>query len=158
MSPEVLNATHAVYGVKGMTAIPMVEQRARIVINTLASSHTQASRPSLLVGSGTLDSISRLPTDEEASQSVDAARSPPRVQFSPHDDVKVISPLASSFGLNVDSEEQGTLSPYASSSDLSSPASEYSITTSPVAKTLASRLFGTESLNGLRSPPRHPHR
>ncbi|KAJ7273264.1 SacI homology domain-containing protein [Mycena rebaudengoi] len=137
---NLLNATHAVYGVKGMTAIPMMEQRARIVINTLASSHTQASRPSLLVGSGTLDSISRLPTDEDASQSVDAARSPPRVQFSPHDDVKVISPLASSFGLNVDSEEQGTLSPYASSSDLSSPASEYSITTSPVAKTLASRL------------------
>ncbi|KAJ7172335.1 SacI homology domain-containing protein [Mycena filopes] len=147
-----LNATHAVYGVKSITAIPLVEHRARIIINTLASRNTHIARPSLIATSRTLDSladvdhqsVSQSVPDEQDAQDVDAPRAGPRVQFAEEDQVKIMTPLATSFSLNSDehasSSSSSPASPYASSSDLSSPGEEQSIATSPVAKILANRL------------------
>ncbi|KAJ7109515.1 SacI homology domain-containing protein [Mycena epipterygia] len=142
---NLLDATHAVYGVKGITAIPLVEQRAGIVVNTLASRNAHLSRPSLLVPSTTLDSLHDVaPIPEsvvvQTPASADVPRSSPRVQFSTANEVRIMSPLASSFSLNSDEHASTPTSPYASSSDLSSPSGEQSIANSPVAKTLAARL------------------
>ncbi|KAJ6547710.1 SacI homology domain-containing protein [Mycena capillaripes] len=157
---NLLDASHAVYSVKGITAIPLVEQRARITVNTLASRNTHLSRPSLLVTSGTLDSLPSIHDIEQtpsstSAQVVDAPRSSPRVQFSSTDDVKLVTPLATSFTLNSD-EHSSPASPYASSSDLSSPSDEQSIATSPVAKTLASRLSFWSRLSKRTSVPSTP--
>ncbi|KAJ7510013.1 SacI homology domain-containing protein [Mycena galericulata] len=137
---NLLDASHAVYGVKGITAIPLVEQRARIVVNTLVSRNTHLARPSLLAVSRTLDSLPSIHDVEPSSAAtsvLDTPRSSPRVQFASVDEVKVITPLATSFSLNSDEHAP---SPYASSSDLSTPSDEQSIASSSVAKALASRL------------------
>ncbi|KAF7305034.1 hypothetical protein MKEN_01218400 [Mycena kentingensis (nom. inval.)] len=136
---NLLEPTHAVYGVKGVTAIPLSEQRARIALNTLASRNSNLARPSLIAQSRTLDS---LPSIHEATASADSdtPRATPRVQFADTDEVKVVTPLTTSFAV-VSAEHSSTpTSPYASSSDLSSPSDEQSVLTSPVAKTLVSRL------------------
>ncbi|KAJ6623464.1 SacI homology domain-containing protein [Mycena sp. CBHHK59/15] len=161
---NLLDASHAVYGVKGITAIPLVEQRARIVLNTLSIRNTHVSRPSLLVSSGTLDSVPSLRDDAEndeqtpsSAQILDVPRPSPRVQFSPTNEVKIMTPVATSFSLNSDEHERpfSPASPYSSSSDLSI-SSEQSITTSPVAKTLASRLSFWSRISTRTSVPATP--
>ncbi|KAJ7449948.1 SacI homology domain-containing protein [Mycena latifolia] len=155
-----LDASHAVYGVKGVTAIPLVEQRAGIVLNTLASRNAHISRPSLLVSSATLDSLPSIHDVVEqtppSAQAEDVPRPSPRVQFSPTNEVKIMTPLATSFSLNSDEHGSSPASPYASSSDLSSPSDEQSIATSPVAKTLASRLSFWSRLSKRTSVPSTP--
>ncbi|KAF7338181.1 hypothetical protein MVEN_02043000 [Mycena venus] len=159
---HLLDASHAVYSVKGITAIPLAEQRARMAINTLASRNTHISRPSLLPSSKTLDSLSSVHDVEQSAASTStseqdggAPRSSPRVQFASTNDIKVMTPLATSFTLNSD-EHSSPASPYASSSDLSSPSDEQSITTSPVAKTLAARLSFWSRLSKRTSIPATP--
>ncbi|KAJ7219415.1 SacI homology domain-containing protein [Mycena pura] len=132
-----LDASHAVYSVKGVTAIPLVELRARNALNNLASQNLHISRPSLMVTSQTMDS---LPSTPASTHDVEVPRSSPRVQFASTNEVKVITPLATSFSLDSDEHASAPVSPYASSSDLSSPPNEQSIITSPVVKTLVSRL------------------
>ncbi|KAJ7632755.1 SacI homology domain-containing protein [Roridomyces roridus] len=119
---NLLNASHAVYAVKAVTAIPLVEHRATIAVNTLASRNTKIARPSLLVESKTLDSL-------------DDVRSSPRVQFADTDEVRLVTPRETSF----DNEETAH-SAASSTSDLSSPSDEQPVASSPVARTLASRL------------------
>ncbi|KAJ7271919.1 SacI homology domain-containing protein [Mycena haematopus] len=152
---HLLNATHAVYSVKGITAIPLAEHRARIAVNTLASRNAHMSRPSLLPSSRTLDSIPSVPNVEQAASEPDEEVTR-RVQFASTDDVRVVSPLATSFNVNGD-EHSSPASPYASSSDLSSsPTDEQPISASPVAKTLASRLSFWSRLSKRTSTPPTP--
>ncbi|KAJ7125465.1 SacI homology domain-containing protein [Mycena crocata] len=157
---HLLEASHAVYGVKGITAIPLAEQRARIVINTLASRNSHMSRPSLLATSRTLDSIAPTHDDDGQiladAQDVETPRSSPRVQFSSTIEVKIVTPLATSFSLNSDEHSSTPVSPYASSSDLSSPSDEQSISNSPVAKTIANRLSFWSRLSKRTSVPVTP--
>lgn len=131
---------------KGVTAIPLVEDQARITLNTLASRNAQLSRPSLLP-STTMDTVTS-PQDPETedsespSQYASDAPRESRVQFSPDDQVKYMTPTTATFSDDYDHSRLGVAfsSPQSSCSDLSTPSSEYSVTTSPVAKTLASRL------------------
>ncbi|TFK42309.1 SacI homology domain-containing protein [Crucibulum laeve] len=145
---NVIDATHAVYGVKGVTAIPLSEERARITLNTLSSRNTALARPSLLP-THTLDTTAGL-DDEEA-----AGTSSPHVQFSEDPDVKQI-PRQTSPYFTEDGNLRTTSSAQSSSSDLSTPSSERSVT-SPVFKALATRLSfwnrvsKRNSLNGLPS-------
>ncbi|KAJ7063419.1 SacI homology domain-containing protein [Mycena amicta] len=148
---NLLDASHAVYGVKGVTAIPLSEQRARIAINTMASRHTHMSRPSLIVSSRTLDSV---PSIHDSAADADVPRSSPRVQFADTDQVKVVTPLETSFSLNSDEHSSTLASPYASSSDLS--LDDQSAVTSPVAKTLVSRLSFWSRLSKRTSVPATP--
>ncbi|CAK5264936.1 unnamed protein product [Mycena citricolor] len=138
---QCLDASRTVYNVKGVTAIPLVEHRARIALNTLASRNTHAARPSLIAQSKTLDSIvSDNDTEVESIASdTEVPRSPPRVQFSTTDDVHVMTPIDSSFSLTPKDHSAPT-SPLSSTSDLSSLADDQSAVSSPVVKTLASRL------------------
>ncbi|KAF7363564.1 hypothetical protein MSAN_01013000 [Mycena sanguinolenta] len=152
---HLLNATHAVYSVKGITAIPLAEHRARIAVNTLASRNAHVSRPSLLPTSRILDSLPSVPIVTQAAASEPEEEVTRKVQFAPANDVRVVSPLATSFNLNGD-EHSSPASPYASSSDLSSPTDEQSISASPVAKTLASRLSFWSRLSKRTSTPPTP--
>ncbi|KAJ7097797.1 SacI homology domain-containing protein [Mycena belliarum] len=155
-----LDASHAVYGVKGITPIPLVEQRAEIIVNTLAARNAHISRPSLLLSSATLDSLPSVHDAAEqtptTAQAAHTPRSSPRVQFSETDQVKIMTPLATSFSLNTDEHGSTPASPYASSSDLSSPSDEQSLATSPVAKTLAARLSFWTRLSKRTSLPVTP--
>ncbi|KAF6763774.1 SacI homology domain-containing protein [Ephemerocybe angulata] len=45
---NILDPTHTVYSVNGVTVIPLLEDRARIAVNTLASRNAALSRPSLI--------------------------------------------------------------------------------------------------------------
>ncbi|KAF7294817.1 hypothetical protein MIND_01019600 [Mycena indigotica] len=151
---NLLDEVHAVYGVSGVTAIPLWEQRARITLNTLASRHTHISRPSLIVQSRTLDSVPNI-HETTTDAAADPPRSSPRVQFADNDQVKVVTPLtATTFSLNTDEHASAPASPFSSSSDLSLPEDEQSAATSPVAKTLVSRLsFWTRLSKRTSLPP-----
>ncbi|KAG6856457.1 hypothetical protein H0H87_004317 [Tephrocybe sp. NHM501043] len=142
---NVIDGSHTVYGVKGVIAIPLVEDKARITLNTLASKNSQLSRPSLLA-STTLDTIpdpQDLETEGDRSQSPVSfdteiqPRPAPRVQFSLDTQVKFMSPTDPSFSAS-QLEESQLSSAQSSSSDLSS--SDPPVAQSPVAKTLADRL------------------
>lgn len=112
------------------------------------------SRPSLLPSSRTLDSLPSVHNVEQSASEQDE-EAPRRVQFAPTNDVKVVTPLATSFSFNGD-EHSSPASPYASSSDLSSPSDEQSIATSTTAKTLASRLSFWSRLSKRTSTPPTP--
>ncbi|KAJ7709765.1 SacI homology domain-containing protein [Mycena rosella] len=155
-----LDVSHAVYGVKGITAIPLVEQRAEIIVNTLASRNAHIARPSLLVNGPTIDSLPSIhdviDQTPPSAQAEAVPRSSPRVQFSATNEVKILTPPAASFSLNSDEHGSSPASPYASSSDLSFPSDEQTIATSPVAKTLASRLSFWSRLSKRTSVPATP--
>ncbi|KAG5635471.1 hypothetical protein H0H81_011112 [Sphagnurus paluster] len=133
---NVIDGSHTVYGVKGVTPIPLVEDKARITLNTLAAKNAQHARPSLLT-STTLDTVrSPLEPDIDDPETSASGPTPPRVQFSPHDQVKFMTPTSPSF-----KKDTGLFpsSPMSSCSDLSNP-SEDTVASSPEAKTLAARL------------------
>jgi hypothetical protein len=162
----VIDPSHTVYGVKGVIAIPLIEDRARIAVNTLASRNALLTRPSLL-NSTTIDTISSpkdpLATGDPETEEIDSqiqdtselAKSSHRVQFSPDDQVKFMTPVAATFeeSENAHLRLHSTSSSHSSSSDLSTPSSEYSVTTSPVARTLASRLSFWSRLSKRTSVP-----
>ncbi|KAK7467319.1 hypothetical protein VKT23_004376 [Stygiomarasmius scandens] len=75
--------THTVYTVKGITAIPLVHDRAQTTLNTLSSRNF---RPSLLPSS-TIDTLA-------LSESSDSSPSTPRVQFSESEHIKILTPPA----------------------------------------------------------------
>ncbi|KAG6860598.1 hypothetical protein C0995_009488 [Termitomyces sp. Mi166 len=139
---NVIDGSHTVYSVKGVTAIPLVEDKARITLNTLASKNSQLSRSSLLASTA-LDTLSH-PQDSDTESSErpqspepdDFPRYAPRVQFSPDTTVKFMSPTDPSFN-----QELQLPSAQSSSSDLSNlPSSDNSVAHSSVAKILAARL------------------
>lgn len=158
----VIDPSHAVYGVKGVTAIPLVEDRARIVLNTLASRNALLTRPSLLP-STTMDSVSSPQDPDPETEEMDSPTQPtdnptstsPRVQFSPDEQIKYMTPVSTTFeeAENVHLRSHSTSSAHSSSSDLSTPSSEYSVTTSPEARTLASRLSFWSRLSKRTSLP-----
>lgn len=113
-----LNPTHAVYGIKTVTPIPLIYDRALIALNTLASG--RQARPSLIQSRGTIDgSFGSITSESESEEEGEATPVPGRVTFAPSD---VPSPSRSPVSI------------------ASTAASEDSMTTSPIAKTLASRL------------------
>ncbi|TFK62545.1 hypothetical protein BDN72DRAFT_964483 [Pluteus cervinus] len=158
-------SSRPVYGVKGVTAIPLTEERARITINTLSSRNAGFSRPSLLpppraasdstpsvLSTSLIASESELQSADGASPHFGQTLPPPppalRVQFSPVNDVKMMTPQSDTFHMGDDHYSGPVMrhvssSRNSSSSDLSATStanSELSITTSPVAKTIADRL------------------
>ncbi|KAH7926636.1 hypothetical protein BV22DRAFT_1062448 [Leucogyrophana mollusca] len=120
---------HTVYGVKSVVAIPLVKDRARAVLSSIASRNTSANRPSL-IASDTVESM-------DASQ--DGHRDPGahRVTFAAEEDVKIMTPLDDA---EFEAMRGGNRPSSPASSGASTPASEESINTSPVAMTIANRL------------------
>ena len=131
----VLDPRHTVYSVKGVTAIPLEEDRARTVISALASRNKVDRRVSLLPTEAAEreyaaeDAVTAASIDESGA---DETKSP-RVKFADEHEVKVVSPRPDQ-GFNI-SEDDGPPSP--SSSIASSVQSN---NTDTVVKTLAERL------------------
>ncbi|PCH37867.1 hypothetical protein WOLCODRAFT_161110 [Wolfiporia cocos MD-104 SS10] len=130
---------HAVYGVKGVTAIPLTEDRARSALAVLMRRNSIDSRLSS-------QPLSRpdtpsLTEDEEAEQAApaesNAAEGPasPHVKFAEETQVKVMTPQTAH---GFENQEEGS-PPSPSSSVTSTPSSEYSLNTD-VVKTLTARL------------------
>lgn len=148
-----LEPTHSVYGVKGVTAIPLEEDRARMVINTLASRNSLASRPSLLP-STTLDSIhspnkpGRIEEeDSDAQFAAVPSASPARVQFSPEPHVKIMTPRTADSDAFHDQQDgvllrssSPTPSDQSGASTPSTADSTAATPIAPIAKALATRL------------------
>ncbi|EGN95512.1 hypothetical protein SERLA73DRAFT_113095 [Serpula lacrymans var. lacrymans S7.3] len=125
---------HAVYGVKSVTAIPLVQDRARTALNTMASRNADANRPSLIPSdtSGRLDTTRSTSSHLNVSSSSEAAS--PHVKFADEEDVRLVTPLTARFS------GESNRSPSPASSGASTPGSEESMSTSPVATTIANRL------------------
>ena len=146
-----IDPRYAVYGVSGVAAIPLVEEHARTTLRTIASRYSTLPRSSLVSGS-TLDEAAAV-RDFDTISVPDAGGSERLGVVSPSNDdqkhssslrqVQFSSPLYSPFD---DPDESTQLrvpapsSPRSSLSDESTHSSEHSVSSSPVAKTLASRL------------------
>ncbi|KXN91495.1 Phosphatidylinositide phosphatase SAC2 [Leucoagaricus sp. SymC.cos] len=134
---NLLDASYKTYGIKGVVAIPLFEESAKAAIKTMYSRNKALSRPSLVFRSSTID-IGSGDTDQEPEVQIVNTPSPssPRVQFSSEPQVKLVTPLQGKF------ETEGLLrpgSPQSTSSSTSTVSSEQ-ITTSPILKTVTSRL------------------
>ncbi|KAI0672944.1 SacI homology domain-containing protein [Trametes maxima] len=131
-----LDPRHTVYSVKGVTAIPLVEDRARAVLTSLAARNYTDRRASLLPTEAARESHTAEddPADTVEDVELDGHRST-RVKFAEEDQVKVMSPLPDkAFDIP---DEQGPPSP---SSTISTPSSLASANTDTVVKTLTERL------------------
>jgi hypothetical protein len=144
----VISEAQAVFGVKAVTAIPLEEDRARTVLNTLATKQASVARPSLMPGLS-VDSVLRARQDsiddaddgedrlDFVQPSVTQEDNAPRVKFADHHQVKVMSPLhASTF--DRDDDDRDTTPPTPSST--TSTLSETSNKTNALANTIAERL------------------
>ncbi|TFK54747.1 hypothetical protein OE88DRAFT_1777920 [Heliocybe sulcata] len=131
---SLLDPDHPVYGVKGVTAIPLTEERARMAVNTLASRNAALARPSLLPFSPSeepTDPIQALPSENK-----DEGSTEPRVKFAEETQTKLMTPLMKrEFSL----EDEDNTPPSPTESGSSTPSSVISDNTS-VAKTIANRL------------------
>ncbi|KAI0664663.1 SacI homology domain-containing protein [Cubamyces menziesii] len=131
-----LDPRHSVYSVKGVTAIPMEEDRARTVLATLAS-RNQVDRRASLLPAGEIHQGH--PGEPSAAESIDDAREDEiktaRVKFAEEDQIKVVSPLPDkTFNISDDT------SPPSPSSTVSTPSSVTSTNADTVVKALAERL------------------
>ncbi|KAH9857173.1 SacI homology domain-containing protein [Lenzites betulinus] len=131
-----LDPRHTVYSVKGVTAIPLVEERARTVLTALASRNSNIDKRASLLPT---EVVQEAHAAEQRSAEIDdiaadGSRSP-RVKFAEQDQVKVVSPLP---GQTFDTSEDSRPSSPASTS--STPSSVVSTNTDNVVKTLADRL------------------
>ncbi|KIM48704.1 hypothetical protein M413DRAFT_21047 [Hebeloma cylindrosporum] len=140
---NVLDPLHSVYCVKGVTEIPLREEQARIALNTLAARNIALTRPSLLnTHNAEATDISLDMSDEHQPpkvQPTDSNRKEyPRVQFSSNPDVEGGIHLNTNAGIG--NSIRRPSSAQSTASDISTPSSEASAPTSPVFKTLASRL------------------
>ena len=130
----VIDPRNAVYGVKGVLDIPLLEDRARMALNTLAARNIALTRPSLL------------PKRQETDISVDidddpASRDGPRVKFLSNPAVKWIRESTSTSSNNeIGRSIPRPSSAQSSGSDVSNPSSDVSEAASPVFKTIATRL------------------
>lgn len=127
------------YALKGVTAVPLLEERARVILQSLATRNAALSRPSILPRKTTIDDPTSLFLDEGLPE-----RSSPKVQFAIATDVRVMTPPLTP----VAPRDGGMLDPglverppsaQSFRSDISSPSSENSVTP-PVFKALAQRL------------------
>lgn len=116
-----------------------MEDRARIALNALTSRNTALARQSLLVPRALDAALS--PGDVSTEPPLSSS---PRVQFSAEDDVKIMTPTLTPSSTVEGGEDVASIerppSALSFQSDISTPSSENSIATSPVFKTLASRL------------------
>ncbi|KAH9930723.1 SacI homology domain-containing protein [Fomitopsis serialis] len=145
---HLLDPRHAVYSVKGITSIPLAEDRARPILSTLAVRNSTDARGSLAPPSSRPDTPSvdaellhasqRTPAETLFSASSvispnNGGTSSPRVTFAAEPSIKIMSPQTSH-----------ECSPSPSSSVMSvassAPSSTFTTNTESVAKTLAARL------------------
>ncbi|TFK92292.1 hypothetical protein K466DRAFT_659372 [Polyporus arcularius HHB13444] len=132
---DFLDPRHTVYSVKGVTAIPLEEDRARTVLSALASRNVVDRRVSLLpteAAQAELQSEDVANAAAADTQEANGTRSP-RVTFADEPEVKVVSPRPDQ-GFNI-SEDNEPPSP--SSSTASSITSN---STDTVVKALTERL------------------
>ncbi|KAL1944714.1 hypothetical protein VTO73DRAFT_3144 [Trametes versicolor] len=130
-----LDPRHTVYSVKGVTAIPMVEERARTILAALTSRNNVDRRASLLPTEAAREAHAIEETAAEIDDVAPDGAKSPRVKFADEDQVKVVSPLPDRTFDDV--EDSGPPSP---SSTISTPSSDLSTNTDTVVKTLADRL------------------
>jgi hypothetical protein len=131
-----------VYAVKGVTTIPLSEGRARAALNALTSRNDVLMRPSLLPSRATDalnstddDGLETRKEDQPATQETTARV----VQFALEDDVRIFTPTSPSFGSSPNLQN-APRPPSPCGSDMSTLSSERSGTSTPVAKTIASKL------------------
>ncbi|KAJ3576644.1 hypothetical protein NP233_g298 [Leucocoprinus birnbaumii] len=131
-SGSLLDESYKVFGVKGVVAIPLLEDRAKSVVQMISSRNSALARPSLLPRSST---VAGGQEDAGALDSVPVPASP-HVQFLSDPQVKLVTPIRDYF-------EAGDLrrpeSPHSTSSTASTPSSEQYAAT-PVLKAVATRL------------------
>lgn len=120
---------------KGVTAIPMVEERARTILAALTSRNNVDRRASLLPTEAAREAHAIEETAAEIDDVAPDGAKSPRVKFADEDQVKVVSPLPDRTFDDV--EDSGPPSP---SSTISTPSSDLSTNTDTVVKTLADRL------------------
>ena len=134
-----LDPRHTVYGVSGVTQIPLVEDRARIALNTLASRSLAHSRPSLMPQIITQPadlSLDGVESDDDRPPR--PVRSSPRVQFLPAPAIRFLQGgSAASSNQDIGNAIERPPSADSVASDASNPSSENA---GPVFKTLAGRL------------------
>jgi hypothetical protein len=147
MQKQVIDGAHTIYGVKSVTAIPLIEAQAKIILNTLASQNALLSRPSLLP-------VSAQDPEHEVdppSTSSTLGRSGPRVQFSTAgDQVKLMTPVDTSFNDQAFDQAQPTprsSSPVSFSSDTSTASEGTATPSAAVARAVTAKLsFWTSKL------------
>ena len=120
---------------KGVVAIPLIEERAIMTLNTLASRNAEFSRPSLLHKNNATDAMHVSDIDDEGPDS--KGPSPRVVQFLDAKQARSV-PRLSSQEFNLDHDRSDLPPPV--SSGASTPSSEDSVQMSNVAKALAARL------------------
>jgi phosphatidylinositol 4-phosphatase len=133
-----------------------VEERARVVLNTLASRSESSARP-VYTSTPTIDTIHEeetSPFDSRDEEEVDNTKSSsPRVQFSTSDDVKILTPTITE---PPPLDNQDALRPRSPSPAPSDASFEVTPATS-VAKAVASRLsFWNTMLKPLTPAPSNP--
>lgn len=120
----VLDASHLIYGVKSVVSIPLVKDRAKSILSRMASRNMSVNRPSLLV------------SNVDDPQVLDE-RTPggPHVKFADEEEVKIMTPRDQvKFSVNNADRPASPIS-----SGASTPASDVSMTHSPVS-TIANRM------------------
>ncbi|KAG7092615.1 hypothetical protein E1B28_008958 [Marasmius oreades] len=139
---NLFDVAHTVYGVRGVSAIPLVESEARTSLHTIASRNAAASRPSLL-SSNTMDTVTvKSGVDNSTENLATSVAASPRVRFSTPETTEKDR---TNDVLNLNTDEH-TISSRTSSdsspgvSGASTPTSDITPSTSQVAKTVASRL------------------
>lgn len=138
-----LEPTHTIYGVKGVTAIPLVEDRARTVLNVLSSKnaarHSLSAMPADAIP--TLSDIASDAASESKSDERDTESNSPRVTFATEEQIKIMSPEATRETFDLPDRPPSPSSMMSGVSGASTPSSEYSLSNNaPIAKTLAERL------------------
>ncbi|KAG2158469.1 phosphoinositide polyphosphatase [Suillus bovinus] len=121
---QLFDASHLVYGVKSVVSIPLVKDRAKSILSRMASRNTSVNRPSLLVSN-----VNDLQVPDEGTSRG------PRVKFSDEEEVKILTPRDQvKFSVNGADRPASPVS-----SGASTPASDVSMTHSPVS-TIANRM------------------
>ncbi|KAI0822863.1 SacI homology domain-containing protein [Trametes gibbosa] len=144
-----LDPRHTVYSIKGVTAIPLDEDRARTVLAALASRNNNVDRrASLLPTEAAREAhVADKRSVEIDDVAADFGTRSPRVKFADQDEVKVVSPLP---GQTFDTAEDSR--PSSPSSTISTPSSVVSTNTDNVVKTLAERLSFWTRLSKRQGP------
>lgn len=119
------DAAHAVYGVRGVTAIPLAEERARIALSIIASRNK--ADPNLLPTETSDDSLS--------DRALNGGASEPHVSFTTTN-----PPGNQEFTTRKDSVRPSSPSSSLTSVASTPSSSEYSVHAGAVAKTLAARM------------------
>ncbi|TFY55822.1 hypothetical protein EVG20_g9178 [Dentipellis fragilis] len=128
-----------IYTVKGVTGIPLVEDRARVAIRAIASKNAAQARMSLIAPippDSERPSGEGNPTGEDPKETDDVDSLRPRVKFASQEQVKIMTPLTPD-GFSIPPRPS---SPSSTASGASTPSSDYSVSTSPVETTVAKRL------------------